>query len=158
MSEPALAEVPKPEGDYKDLYDIGDIPPLGHVPKNMHAWTIRQDRHGAPEEAMQLEVVPTWELDSHDVLVLVMAAWCAPIALIGAPTLEARLVAAAGLVAMIASYAPTLRYYGRSQLWGLAMPIIATLYLAMTWSSALRYWRGARSEWKGRVYARGSHG
>lgn len=58
----------------KDLYEIGEIPPLGHVPKNMYAWAIRRDRHGPPEEAMQLEVVPTWELDSHDVLVLVMAA------------------------------------------------------------------------------------
>ena len=42
----------------KDLYDIGEIPPLGHVPKNMHAWVIRKDRHGPPESAMQLEVVP----------------------------------------------------------------------------------------------------
>ena len=50
------------------------FPPLGHVPKNMHAWSIRKDRHGPPEQAMQLEVLPTWELDSHDVLVLVMAA------------------------------------------------------------------------------------
>jgi len=58
----------------KDLYEIGEIPPLGHVPKNMYAWAIRKDRHGPPEQAMQLEVVPTWELDSHDVLVLVMAA------------------------------------------------------------------------------------
>ncbi len=58
----------------KDLYDIGEIPPLGHVPKQMHAWTIREERHGEPDTAMQLEVVPTWELDSHDVLVLVMAA------------------------------------------------------------------------------------
>src|SRR6516162_3036169 len=58
----------------KDLYAIGEIPPLGHVPKQMHAWVIRKDRHGPPEAAMQVEVVPTWELDSHDVLVLVMAA------------------------------------------------------------------------------------
>ncbi len=61
-----------PEG--KDLYEIGEIPPLGHVPKNMYAWAIRKDRHGEPEDAMQVEVVPTWELDSHEVLVLVMAA------------------------------------------------------------------------------------
>ncbi|GBE43477.1 MAG TPA: crotonyl-CoA carboxylase/reductase [Rhizobiales bacterium] len=74
MSKPALAEAPQPEGARKDLYDIGEIPPLGHVPKNMHAWAIRQERHGPPEDAMKLEVVPTWELDSHDVLVLVMAA------------------------------------------------------------------------------------
>ncbi len=35
----------------KDLYEIGEIPPLGHVPKNMYAWAIRRDRHGPPEEA-----------------------------------------------------------------------------------------------------------
>lgn len=58
----------------KDLYDIGEIPPLGHVPKQMHAWAIRRDRHGPPETAMQHEVVPTPEIDSHEVLVLVMAA------------------------------------------------------------------------------------
>ncbi len=58
----------------KDLYDIGEIPPLGHVPKNMHAWVIRKDRHGPPEQSMLKEIVPVWTLDSHDVLVLVMAA------------------------------------------------------------------------------------
>ncbi len=58
----------------KDLYEIGEIPPLGHVPKNMYAWAIRKERHGEPDTAMQIEVVPTWPLDSHDVLVLVMAA------------------------------------------------------------------------------------
>ncbi len=40
----------------------------------MYAWAIRKERHGEPDTAMQMEVVPTWELDSHDVLVLVMAA------------------------------------------------------------------------------------
>ena len=58
----------------KDLYEVGEIPPLGHVPKNMYAWAIRKDRQGEPDKAMQIEVVPTWQLDSHDVLVLVMAA------------------------------------------------------------------------------------
>lgn len=53
---------------------MGEIPPLGHVPEKMYAWTIRKDRHGPPEQAMQLEVVPTWTIDSHEVLVLVMAA------------------------------------------------------------------------------------
>ncbi|MCG8690691.1 MAG: alcohol dehydrogenase catalytic domain-containing protein, partial [Minwuiales bacterium] len=61
-------------GDIKDLYEVGEIPPLGHVPKQMYAWAIRRERHGPPEEAMQIEVVDTPELDSHDVLVLVMAA------------------------------------------------------------------------------------
>src|SRR5919108_3169454 len=76
MSVVAFAPPPHPTANQpkKDLYEIGEIPPLGHVPKNMYAWAIRKERHGPPDEAMQVEVVPTWELDSHDVLVLVMAA------------------------------------------------------------------------------------
>ena len=58
----------------KDLYDIGQIPPLGHVPEKMWAWTIRKDRHGPPEQAMLLEPLPTWSIGDDEVLVLVMAA------------------------------------------------------------------------------------
>ena len=57
----------------RDLYGIGEIPPLGHVPEKMHAWVIRQDRHGPPEESMRLEVVPTWSIGEDEVLILVMA-------------------------------------------------------------------------------------
>jgi len=66
----AEAETPK----LKDLYEIGEIPPLGHVPKQMYAWAIRAERHGPPDEAMKVEVLPVPKLDSHEVLVLVMAA------------------------------------------------------------------------------------
>jgi len=58
----------------KDLYEIGEIPPLGHVPRQMYAWAIRRERHGEPDTAMQVETVEVPVLDSHDVLVLVMAA------------------------------------------------------------------------------------
>jgi crotonyl-CoA carboxylase/reductase len=58
----------------KDLYEVGEMPPLGHVPAKMYAWTIRKERHGEPETAMQVEVVDTWKIDSNEVLVLVMAA------------------------------------------------------------------------------------
>jgi len=58
----------------KDLYELGEIPPLGHVPEKMYAWAIRKERHGPPEEAMQVEVVPTWPVGDDEVLVLVMAA------------------------------------------------------------------------------------
>ncbi|WP_068311273.1 crotonyl-CoA carboxylase/reductase [Polycladidibacter hongkongensis] len=58
----------------KDLYAVGEIPPLGHVPSKMWAWAIRKERHGEPDVAMQQEVLPVWEIDSHEVLVLVMAA------------------------------------------------------------------------------------
>lgn len=63
-------------------------------------------------------------------------------------------IAALALVAMAASYLPTLRYYGRSPAWVVALPLIGVLYLGMTWSSALRYWRGVRTAWRGRVYHR----
>ena len=58
----------------KDLYEIGEMPPLGHVPKQMYGWILRQERHGEPNKALKVEVVDTPEVGSHDVLVLVMAA------------------------------------------------------------------------------------
>ncbi len=58
----------------KDLYAMGEMPPLGHLPEKMHAWAIRRDRHGDPEQAFQLEVVDVKKPDSHEVVVLVMAA------------------------------------------------------------------------------------
>ncbi|WP_366553274.1 crotonyl-CoA carboxylase/reductase [Aquibaculum sediminis] len=64
----------RPARTAKDLYEVGEIPPLGHVPKQMYAWVIRRERHGEPESSMQQEVVEVPELDSHDVLVMVMAA------------------------------------------------------------------------------------
>ncbi|MCL6282907.1 crotonyl-CoA carboxylase/reductase [Ruegeria sp. 2012CJ41-6] len=62
------------EAPEKDLYEMGEIPPMGYVPKQMYSWAIRQERHGEPNTAMQQEVVDVPELGSHDVLVLVMAA------------------------------------------------------------------------------------
>lgn len=58
--------------------------------------------------------------------------------------------------AMLVSYIPTLHYYRLSWLWALLMPVIGALYLVMTWSSALRYWRGVRTAWRGRDYQRSS--
>ena len=58
----------------KDLYEVGEIPPLGHVPSRMYAWAIRRERHGEPETAMQVEVVPTPSIGPDEVLVMVMAA------------------------------------------------------------------------------------
>ncbi|MEM6499297.1 MAG: crotonyl-CoA carboxylase/reductase, partial [Pseudomonadota bacterium] len=74
MKEEIVAGTPTITAPKKDLYEVGEIPPLGHVPSKMYAWAIREERHGEPDTAMQIEVLPTWELDSHDVLVLVMAA------------------------------------------------------------------------------------
>ena len=67
-------EMGRYEAKEKDLYDVGEMPPLGFVPKSMHAWAIRRERHGEPDRSFQLEVVDVPSLGSHDVLVLVMAA------------------------------------------------------------------------------------
>ena len=40
----------------------------------MYAWAIRKERHGEPESAMQVRSRRRPELDSHDVLIMVMAA------------------------------------------------------------------------------------
>lgn len=58
----------------KDLYEIGEIPPLGHAPKHMYAWVIRRERHGDPKTAMQVEVVDMPTIGPEDVLVMIMAA------------------------------------------------------------------------------------
>ena len=58
----------------KDLYELGEIPPLGHVPAKMYAWAIRRERHGPPEQSHQLEVLPVWDIGDDEVLVYVMAA------------------------------------------------------------------------------------
>ena len=70
---PATPPNGNPSGN-KDLYEIGEIPPLGHVPANMYAWAIRKDRHGEPLTSMLEEVVPTPQVADDEVLVMVMAA------------------------------------------------------------------------------------
>ena len=58
----------------KDLYPLGEAPPLGHVPSRMYAQVIRQSRFGQPTQAFQEEVIETPEIGPDDVLVYVMAA------------------------------------------------------------------------------------
>jgi crotonyl-CoA carboxylase/reductase len=70
----AMAADTMSDTEVKDLYEVGEIPPLGQVPASMHAWAIRRERHGEPEDAFQIEVVDTPRPEGHEVLVLVMAA------------------------------------------------------------------------------------
>ncbi len=58
---------------------------------------------------------------------------------------------------MAISYQPILRFYGRSPLWGLALPLIALVYMAFTLDSAYQHVRGRGGLWKGRVQARLGH-
>jgi len=59
--------------DIKELYDLGERPPLGVVPQKMYAFTVRQDRFGEPKDAWKREVIDTPEIGPKDVLVYVMA-------------------------------------------------------------------------------------
>ncbi len=58
----------------KELYEIGEIPPLGFVPKKMYAYVIRPQRHGPPREAMKPEVIDVPEIGPNEMLVQVMGA------------------------------------------------------------------------------------
>ena len=86
-------------------------------------------------------------------LALAAAFWLPLAMLIAGPPL-AHLLAGLALAAMLLCYAPILAYYRCAPVWAFALPLTATLYLAMTWGSAISYWRGVRSRWKGRTYER----
>ena len=59
----------------KDLYEIGEVPPLGHLPKEMYAHVIRAERFGEPKTAFQIERIPVpRDLKPDEALVFVMAA------------------------------------------------------------------------------------
>ena len=58
----------------KELYPIGEAPPLGEIPQKMHAWAVRPERFGEPMEAWQQEVLDVPDIKDDEVLVYVMAA------------------------------------------------------------------------------------
>ena len=57
----------------RDLYEIGEIPPVGEVPARMHAQLVRPERYGEPEKAIQDEVIDVPEIGPREALVMVMA-------------------------------------------------------------------------------------
>jgi len=59
-------------------------------------------------------------------------------------------------LAAMASYLPTLRRFGRSPAWALALPIIAAFYTAATVASAIAHHRGQGTVWKNRAYGAGA--
>jgi hopene-associated glycosyltransferase HpnB len=86
--------------------------------------------------------------------VVMLAVFWLPVVGLLFPAASAKIISAGALAAMILSYLPTLKFYRQSKAWALALPLIATFYVAMTWSSAIRYWTGAGSRWKDRCYTR----
>jgi hopene-associated glycosyltransferase HpnB len=88
------------------------------------------------------------------VAAIMLAIFVGPIA---APFLDPRpivlLLSALALAAMMAAYMPVVRFYGLPWAWALTLPLAGLLFLAMTITSALNYWRGIRAQWKSRSYA-----
>jgi hopene-associated glycosyltransferase HpnB len=67
----------------------------------------------------------------------------------------ARWLGVAAWLAMAVAFQPILRFYDRSPLWGLCLPLIGALYTAFTIQSAVDVWRGKGGMWKGRAQAMG---
>ncbi len=65
----------------------------------------------------------------------------------------AQALGAAAWIMMAVSFVPTLRFYRRSPLWGVILPVIAAFYTAFTIESAIQHWRGRGGAWKGRFQA-----
>lgn len=89
--------------------------------------------------------------------VLMITAFWIPVLAVGFGSAAARALGALAWLAMMACYLPILRYYRRNPLAAIALPLAATLFLAMTWYSAWRALQGTRSAWKGRRYRRETH-
>lgn len=54
---------------------------------------------------------------------------------------------------MLTAYQPLLRFYRRSPLWGLALPLVAAFYAWCTLASAWQHAQGRGGMWKGRAQA-----
>jgi hopene-associated glycosyltransferase HpnB len=63
------------------------------------------------------------------------------------------LAGGAAWLMMAIGFQPMLRFYRRSPLWGLALPLIGLFYAGATWMSAWRHWQGRGGMWKGRAQA-----
>jgi len=84
--------------------------------------------------------------------VLMLAVFVLPLIGFVAGSQWAMLCAFAAVGLMALAYFPVVRFYELPAGWTLTLPVAGVLYLAMTWSSALQYWRGTRATWKNRAY------
>jgi crotonyl-CoA carboxylase/reductase len=70
----AMDPILQKQDSQANLFEIGADIPLGVVPQQMHAWTIRRERHGEPSAAFCQEIVNVPAIGPDEVLILVMAA------------------------------------------------------------------------------------
>jgi hopene-associated glycosyltransferase HpnB len=79
--------------------------------------------------------------------------YIAPVLLAIFATGSAQLLGAASWLLMSLSFIPMLRFYQRSPLLCLTLPLVAAFYMGFTLDSARQYARGKGGLWKGRVQA-----
>lgn len=155
-------------GAFACLHDalIDDCTLAAHIKRAGHNIFLGLS-HAARSHRGYHELKPIWEMVARTAftqlkysigllgvctLIMMSMFWLAPFGFLLSSTADIYFVSALTWVAMFATYLPTLTYYQRSPLWGFALPVIGALYLAMTWTSAIRYWRGERASWKDRRY------
>lgn len=155
-------------GAFANLHNalIDDCTLAGHIKRTgLRTWIGLS--HAAQSHRGYESLTPIWEMVArtaytqlrYSVILLILCTiimgamfWAAPFIFLWMPIEEMVIVSLLAWSGMLLSYLPTLIYYQRSPLWAVALPIIGTLYLAMTWTSAIRYWRGERASWKDRRY------
>jgi hypothetical protein len=86
-------------------------------------------------------------------LVGLAVTYVAPPAIAVLGTGGGRVAAALAWAGMALAFQPILRFYRRSPLWGVALPVIAVAYAGFTLDSALQFARGRGGMWKGRAQA-----
>jgi hopene-associated glycosyltransferase HpnB len=89
-------------------------------------------------------------------VITLLAPVAGAVASAAAGDLTLALVAGAAWLAVAAAYWPVVAFYRLPAPWALTLPFAAALFLAMTWGSALGYWRGTRASWKARDYGKAS--
>lgn len=79
--------------------------------------------------------------------------WIVPVVACFAGPAAARVMGALAWAGMAWSYLPTLRRFGLSVVWAVALPLVALFYMAATVGSAANHYFGRGVAWKGRAYA-----
>ena len=122
-------------------HDVRAIRPYGSI---ANIWNMV-----ARTAYTQLRYSPIWLITCT---LLMVIGYIVPfLAIISAP-FPLKALGLISLLAIYASYYPTIRYYQLSPAWTFTLPLAGVLFLAMTWTSAIRFWRGEKSRWKNRSY------
>lgn len=79
-------------------------------------------------------------------------AFIVPIAGLLSLDLKIMILCIAAISFMCITYLPVLKFYSQKAIFAPLLSLVAICYVAMTWSSALKYWKGQGTYWKGRKY------